>query len=66
MDWQPIETAPKGDLLLYFPRVWNKSRHELKHAAMMQIGCVAQYPFRVPSHWMALPDAPTQTGGRDD
>jgi hypothetical protein len=61
MDWQPIETAPKGDLLLYFPKVWNERRHELKQA-MMQIGYVAQYHFRVPSHWMALPDAPTQTG----
>ena len=59
MDWQPIKTAPKGDVILYFPKVWNERRREFTHSAMMKVGFAAEYPFRKPTHWMPLPAPPT-------
>lgn len=52
--WQPIETAPKGELLLYFPKV--EARFPLW--PMIRVGSIANYPYRKPSHWMPLPEPP--------
>lgn len=56
--WQPIETAPSGQvLLLYFPEIRN--RH-LIHCYPERIcsGKAGEYPSRPPTHWMPLPPIP--------
>lgn len=58
--WQPIETAPKGEVLLYFPRVYNERRREVTHSPMIKVGWAANFPHREPTHWMPLPEAPEQ------
>lgn len=51
--WQPIETAPKGVLLLFFPA---ENRSQLP--AMMRIdNYPVSYP-RQPSHWQPAPNPP--------
>lgn len=53
--WQTIETAPKGELLLYFP-----PRKDAKNTlpAMTRVGLASDYPNRIPTHWMPLPAPP--------
>lgn len=55
MEWQPIETAPKGKLLLlYFPREAGRNPlAEMIRADRYPVG----YP-RQPTHWMPLPAPP--------
>lgn len=54
-EWQPIETAPVGAVLLFFPAkfsgrmIWEES---------ILVGWAGQFPNRPPSHWMPLPPAP--------
>lgn len=50
--WRPIETAPKGEVLLYFPEVGRGTRNH--HLAMYRIGNAKGYPYRRPSHWAPL------------
>lgn len=53
-EWQPVETAPKGLILLYFPPTDGR----MKMGAMIQID---HYPVtypRKPTHWMPLPEPP--------
>lgn len=58
MDWQPIETAPKGEkVLLYFPEKLD-SRRERSHAPMHQVDYADAFPNRPPTHWKPL-DAPS-------
>jgi len=52
--WQPIETAPKGKCILYFPA--NGGRVKLAEMIRVDIHPVC-YP-RQPTHWMPLPDGP--------
>lgn len=52
-DWQPIETAPKGEHLLYFPA--NEAKHQVE---MIRVDLYpVTYP-RKPTHWIPLPKAP--------
>lgn len=53
-EWQPIKTAPKGELLLYFPKI----EARLPLSPMIRAGRVVDYPHRKPSHWMPLPEPP--------
>ncbi|PTQ12924.1 hypothetical protein CLG96_01925 [Sphingomonas oleivorans] len=55
--WQPIETAPKDEVLLYFPEIVKGSFGQSRLAAMMKVGRVADFPFRQPTHWR-LPQPP--------
>jgi len=57
-EWQPINTAPKGKLLLYFPAMPNDRYGHGAQIAMYQVGAVRDYPFRIPSHWIPLPEPP--------
>ncbi len=55
MTWQPIETAPKGKMvILYFPRIIGRN-------ALSEMIRVEPYPVsypRQPTHWMPLPTPP--------
>lgn len=56
--WQPIETAPKGaSVLLFFPKVGS---NRMPLSAMQKVGRVIDYPSRPPTHWMPLPEPPTE------
>lgn len=52
--WQPIETAPKGECILYFPADGGR----LKLAGMVRVDIYPVHYPRQPTHWMQLPDAP--------
>lgn len=57
--WQPIETAPAGEILLFYPR----------HAAGIRIGYWWDGDWRVgldmdgakPTHWATLPEPPADS-----
>lgn len=53
--WLPIETAPKGCLLLYFPEVRTKG---VTLGAMLRIGSVSEFTHRKATHWQPLPEPP--------
>lgn len=53
-EWQPIETAPNGTLILYFPRI--NGRNALEWMVKVDYHPV-HYP-RKPTHWMPLPSPP--------
>lgn len=55
--WQPIETCPKGNVLLYFPEKRTRP-HDSPLAPMIVVGHPSSYPFRKPTHWMTLPNPP--------
>ena len=58
--WRPIESAPKGELLLHFPAQANDHYGHGALSAMMQIGYIAQFPHRKPTHWMKRPAPPVE------
>jgi hypothetical protein len=49
--WQPIETAPREELILYFPA-------HRRLDAMIKVDTYPVYYPRKPTHWMPLPPAP--------
>ena len=55
--WMPIETAPSGKVLLYFPERQDANGRN-KLSAWMKID-FATHSHRQPTHWMPLPEAPT-------
>ena len=57
-DWQPIETAPAGDVLLYWPEVVTGVHHQATLPAMMRVAWAGSTPNRRPTHWMPLPKPP--------
>ena len=60
--WQPIETAPLGDLLLlYFPEFDNDGRNRDRLSEMWKVGRVSEFPHRPPSHFQPL----VRPGGSD-
>ena len=65
MTWQPIETAPKGkELILYFPAEQTR-RGDLRFGAWIKVD---RYPVsfpRQPTHWMPLPEPPTDDTKKD-
>lgn len=60
MQWRPIETAPKGKVLLYFPALHIGRLEE--QPSMMLVHHVAGCRYRQPTHWMPLPDPPQEKG----
>lgn len=58
MSWQPIETAPKGNVLLYFPEVVTGAYKQSKLAARMIVDRADAFPNRMPTHWAPLPEPP--------
>lgn len=59
MDWQPIETAPRGEmLLLYQPRT--TSRMALPERMIVDSWRGPGYFHRDTTHWMPLPPPPVQ------
>jgi hypothetical protein len=55
-EWKPIETAPTGMHILYFPAEGTDRRNGL--AAMIRVDFYpVTYP-RKPTHWMPLPEPP--------
>jgi hypothetical protein len=54
--WQPIETAPNGVLLLYFPT--EVAPHGRGHSAMIKVDHFPVCYPRQPSHWAPLPSPP--------
>jgi hypothetical protein len=54
--WQPIETAPKGMHILYFPP--GKWSGENENPEMVRVDYFpVNYP-RQPTHWMPIPKSP--------
>jgi hypothetical protein len=56
--WQPIATAPKSDVLLYHPVVYNKRDGHKTHPALMRVGHPHEWPNRPATHWQPLPPPP--------
>lgn len=62
-DWRPIETAPKGLLLLYYPAAVTGAHGQIIHSARIIVGLADDTPNRPPSHWMPLPQPPEASHG---
>jgi hypothetical protein len=57
-EWQPIETAPKGQLLFYQPACYSKRDGTMTHTPLMRVGLLGDWPARPPTHWTPLPPLP--------
>ena len=55
-EWLPIESAPKGEILIYWPAVGGRN----SKVPMIRVGYAESTPFRKPSHWMPLPPPPAK------
>lgn len=53
--WQPIETAPACNVILFYPPETNQS-------AWITIGFGRSAKFRKPTHWMPIPEPPAVEG----
>lgn len=53
-----VDAAPKGELLLFHPPVYNDRRAQWTHGAWMRIGRIGDTPLRPPTAWRPLPEAP--------
>jgi hypothetical protein len=59
MQWQPIETAPKREMLiLYFPPVTGSAHPSNDKAGRIDLDLYPVHYPRKPTHWMPLPDPP--------
>jgi hypothetical protein len=56
--WLPIETAPKDEVLLYFPKAIQGAHRQSFLPPMYRVGRVSDTPNRKPTHWMPLPAPP--------
>jgi hypothetical protein len=54
--WQPIDTAPSGNVLLYYPPEHGKNAL----SEWVTIGLGRSQRFRNPTHWMPLPKPPVK------
>jgi len=62
VNWQPIETAPKDQLvLMYYPPLVAPRGGSVR-PDMYRVGYVGDSP-REPSHWMPLPPPPKDIQG---
>lgn len=57
-EWQTIDSAPRGEVILYFPEIVVGAYRQGRLAAMRRIGRVDDYPNRIPTHWMPIPADP--------
>jgi hypothetical protein len=55
--WLPIETAPKGLVILYYPPTTGRSPLRF----MIKVDHADSTPHRKPTHWMPLPSPPDPT-----
>jgi hypothetical protein len=58
-EWQPIATAPKKEVILYYPPVYSERRGKTQ-VAWITIGYAGLTP-RKATHWMPLPTPPPTT-----
>lgn len=57
--WRPIETAPKGLMVLYFPAHGSLRGTSMPALQpMIRVGHATETPNRKPTHWMPLPPPP--------
>lgn len=59
-EWQTIETVPRGLVILYWPES-KPSRGYPGNTLdpMIRVDYAGSTPNRQPTHWMPLPDPPT-------
>lgn len=57
-EWEPIETAPSGNVLLYHPPEHGKNGL----SEWITIGFGKSGRFRKPTHWFPLPQPPAVEG----
>ena len=57
-EWQPIETATDGNVLLYYPK--RTGRNDLSE--WITIGYAIGLGFREPTHWFPIPKPPAVEG----
>ena len=58
-EWQPIETAPDGNVLLYYPPEQRKNGL----SEWITIGFGRSERFRKATHWFPIPKPPAVEGG---
>lgn len=54
--WLNIETAPRDDVILFFPPRIRNGKIEMDR--MIKVGRVDEYPYRKPTYWMPIPADP--------
>lgn len=59
MEWQPIETVDRKELVILFipERRHGPTGRDYKNS-FITVGRVYEYPYRQPTHWMPLPAPP--------
>ncbi len=57
--WQPIDTAPDSNVLLYYPAEHGKNAL----SEWITIGLGGSARFRKPTHWFPIPKRPATEGG---
>ena len=57
-EWVPIETAPREEVLLYFPRIVTGAHRQSVLSEMYRVSRVSDTPNRRPTHWRPLPASP--------
>lgn len=60
MSWQPIDSAPRGPLVILYWPATKPSRGHLGNSLseMIRVDRVGSTPNRQPTHWMPLPAPP--------
>lgn len=58
-EWHPIDTAPRGLVLLYFPTVIVGAYQQSTLHERMIVDMADGFPNRPPTHWMPLPAPPS-------
>jgi len=57
-EWRDIETAPRDEVLLYFPKIVTGAHRQSFLPEMYRIGRASDTPNRRPTHWRPLPASP--------
>lgn len=58
-EWQPIESAPKEQVLLYFPAYKSAHHPSNDRREMFEVGFAPGHPNRKATHWQPLPQPPS-------
>ena len=56
--WQPINTAPKDGLKILFFPIADVGRFALQQ--LIRVDTDTRYGYRKATHWMPLPEPPTE------